>query len=176
MIVKLGGGGVYMKSGGKTVRLPAYAVDAVDSTGAGDNFSAGFISELLMGKSPEEALSFANACGAVCVTALGGGNRPEKPGTGPEIYGGDAAENDERFRAGRMIAPCPSGLSAASEKPLPRLFYSSSKVNRSKVIFASLSGILKSKYTARRPISAASSGTVTSAAPGSIVAAAISFP
>lgn len=73
VIVKLGGGGVCMKSGGKTVRLPAYAVDAVDSTGAGDNFSAGFISELLMGKSPEEALSFANACGAVCVTALGAG-------------------------------------------------------------------------------------------------------
>ena len=73
VIVKLGGGGVCMKSPGKTVRLPAYDVDAVDSTGAGDNFAAGFVSELLRGKSPEEALSFANACGAVCVTAMGAG-------------------------------------------------------------------------------------------------------
>ena len=73
VIVKLGGGGVCMKSRGKAVRLPAYAVRAVDSTGAGDNLAAGFVSEILRGKSPEEALSFANACGAVCVTALGAG-------------------------------------------------------------------------------------------------------
>ena len=73
VILKLGRMGVLMKSREKTVRMPAYEVRAVDSTGAGDNFAAGFVSELLQGNSPEEALSFANACGAVCVTALGAG-------------------------------------------------------------------------------------------------------
>ena len=73
VILKLGGRGVYMRSQDTAVRLPAYAVDAVDSTGAGDNFAAGFVSEILRGRKAEEALSFANACGAVCVTALGAG-------------------------------------------------------------------------------------------------------
>ena len=73
VILKLGGRGVYMKSTDTVVRLPAYAVEAVDSTGAGDNFAAGFVSEILRGRKAAEALSFANACGAVCVTALGAG-------------------------------------------------------------------------------------------------------
>ena len=48
-----------------------YSVDVVDSTGAGDNFIAGFASEILNGKANEEALKFANACGAVSTTREG---------------------------------------------------------------------------------------------------------
>ena len=48
-------------------------VRAVDATGAGDNLVAGFVSELLRGASMEEALRFANACGAICTTAVGAG-------------------------------------------------------------------------------------------------------
>ena len=45
----------------------------VDATGAGDNFLAGFISELMRGRSDSEALAFANACGAICATEVGSG-------------------------------------------------------------------------------------------------------
>lgn len=71
VIVKLGAKGCLMKTKDKTVRLPGYAIRAMDATGAGDNFAAGFASEILRGKTDEEALLFANACGAVCATAVG---------------------------------------------------------------------------------------------------------
>ena len=43
----------------------------MDATGAGDNFIAGFASEILRGQAIENALRFAGACGAVCTTAAG---------------------------------------------------------------------------------------------------------
>lgn len=73
VIVKLGGKGCLMKNAARTVRLPAFDTEAVDATGAGDCFAAGFVSEILRGKTPEEALLFASACGAVCVSAVGAG-------------------------------------------------------------------------------------------------------
>lgn len=73
VIIKLGARGCCMKTREKTLFLPPYAIHAVDATGAGDNFAAGFASELLRGKTPEEALLFANACGAICSTAVGAG-------------------------------------------------------------------------------------------------------
>ena len=51
--------------------MPDYVIEAVDATGAGDNFAAGFITGILSGKTKEEALRFANACGAICTTAVG---------------------------------------------------------------------------------------------------------
>ena len=71
VIIKLGGKGCLLKSAEETLVLPGYSIRAVDATGAGDNFAAGFISEMLRGKSKEEALRFANACGAICATAVG---------------------------------------------------------------------------------------------------------
>ncbi len=73
VIIKLGAKGCCLKTPEKTVRLPGYRIRAVDATGAGDNFAAGFASEILRGKPAEEALLFANACGAVCATAVGAG-------------------------------------------------------------------------------------------------------
>lgn len=71
VIIKLGSRGCLLKNQEACIRLPGYRVDAVDSTGAGDNFLAGFISEILRGKGQGDALRFANACGAVCTTATG---------------------------------------------------------------------------------------------------------
>ncbi len=71
VIIKLGKNGCLLKSADGICILPGLAVHAVDSTGAGDSFAAGFISEILHGKTKEEALRFANACGAVCTTAVG---------------------------------------------------------------------------------------------------------
>lgn len=73
VIIKLGGKGCLLKNRETVLRLAALPVQAVDATGAGDNFVAGFISEILRGAGPEGALRFANACGAVCTTAIGAG-------------------------------------------------------------------------------------------------------
>ena len=73
VIVKLGAKGCLLKNAAGSIRLPAYPVKAVDTTGAGDNFLAGFVSEILRNESPENALRFASACGAVCSTAVGAG-------------------------------------------------------------------------------------------------------
>ena len=57
----------------ETIYLPGYKIEAVDATGAGDNFLAGFVSELIRGSDVRDALAFANACGAICTTAVGTG-------------------------------------------------------------------------------------------------------
>jgi sugar/nucleoside kinase (ribokinase family) len=62
---------------GEVLRVPAFRVDSVDSTGAGDAFAAGFIAGTYLGWSLEETARLANACGALCVTGRGaaGGTR-----------------------------------------------------------------------------------------------------
>ncbi len=50
---------------------PAFEVEAVDTTGAGDVFRAGFIYALLRGWSTGDMLRFANAAAAVSCTRLG---------------------------------------------------------------------------------------------------------
>ena len=65
----------------KEVFLPAYRVKAVDTTGAGDSFNAGFVYGFLTGKGLEECLACGNACGALNVTAYGGNTGfPDKEG------------------------------------------------------------------------------------------------
>lgn len=73
VIIKLGGKGCFLKNREKSIRLPAYQIDAVDATGAGDNFVAGFASAIIRGDGIEDALQFGNACGAICATAVGAG-------------------------------------------------------------------------------------------------------
>ncbi len=73
VIVKLGANGCLLKNKNETIRVPVCRIDAVDATGAGDNLVAGFATEIIQGASPAEALCFANACGAICTTAVGAG-------------------------------------------------------------------------------------------------------
>ena len=73
VIIKLGGRGCFFKNSEESMMLPAYGVDTIDATGAGDNFMAGFVSELIRGSSVKDALTFASACGAICTTAVGTG-------------------------------------------------------------------------------------------------------
>lgn len=56
---------------GERWRLPAYQVAAVDATGAGDAYTAGFITGLWHEWPLEKTARFANAVGALCVTGLG---------------------------------------------------------------------------------------------------------
>ena len=71
VIIKRGAEGCYFRD--PEISLPAFPIDAVDATGAGDNFLAGFAAEILRGAGPLEALRFAGACGAICTTASGAG-------------------------------------------------------------------------------------------------------
>ena len=71
VILKLGERGCYYRDADTELRLPAFPVPAVDACGAGDNFLAGFAAERLRGASIEDALRFANACGAICTTGIG---------------------------------------------------------------------------------------------------------
>jgi ribokinase len=54
-----------------TGKVPTFKVKVVDTTGAGDAFNGGLAVALAEGKSLEEAIRFANATAALCVTRLG---------------------------------------------------------------------------------------------------------
>ena len=64
-------GGALALDGDHAVRSPAFTVDAVDTTGAGDVFRAGFIHGRLSGWPLDRTLRFANAAAAVSCTRLG---------------------------------------------------------------------------------------------------------
>jgi len=51
--------------------FPAHRVDVVDTTGAGDAFRAGLAVTLAQGKPLDDAVRFANACGALACTIMG---------------------------------------------------------------------------------------------------------
>lgn len=70
--LKMGEEGCLVMNGdGDTIRLPAFDVDVVDSTGAGDAFAAGFIAGVWQDWALDETASFASAVGALCVTGSG---------------------------------------------------------------------------------------------------------
>jgi sugar/nucleoside kinase (ribokinase family) len=70
--VTLGHHGAMILDGDRVLREPAFAVDAVDTTGAGDVFRGAFIYGLLRGDSdPRSLLRFANAAAAVSCTRRG---------------------------------------------------------------------------------------------------------
>jgi sugar/nucleoside kinase (ribokinase family) len=71
LCVTLGASGALAIQGDRAVRVPAFQVEAVDTTGAGDLFRAGFICAHLEGKSIEETLRFANAAAALGCTRMG---------------------------------------------------------------------------------------------------------
>jgi sugar/nucleoside kinase (ribokinase family) len=75
--ITLGADGVVARTAAGVRHVPAFRVHAVDTTGAGDIFRAGFIHGLLHGWSLERTLAFANATAALKCTVLGG--RPGIP-------------------------------------------------------------------------------------------------
>ncbi|MDR7539911.1 MAG: carbohydrate kinase family protein [Armatimonadota bacterium] len=70
--VKLGEEGAYVDDGSWRGRVPAFFVDVVDTTGAGDAFCGGFLAGYLAGWDAARAARLGNAVGAMCVTAMGG--------------------------------------------------------------------------------------------------------
>jgi len=72
VVVKAGDRGAVAVGPGERATVPAMRVDAVDTTGAGDSFDAGFLAARLGDESLERCLAIANACGALSTRASGG--------------------------------------------------------------------------------------------------------
>lgn len=72
VVLKQGEGGCLILSAeGERIQVPAWPVDVVDTTGAGDAFAAAFAVEWLRGVPIEQAGCFANAVGALTAAGLG---------------------------------------------------------------------------------------------------------
>lgn len=72
VVLKLGVGGALWASGDEPVlRLPCEPVTTIDSTGAGDAFCAGFLSQRLRSAAPGEALAAGIHLGAVVAGQVG---------------------------------------------------------------------------------------------------------
>ncbi len=69
--LKMGEEGCYVRTAEREIRVPAFGVHAIDGTGSGDAFVAGFLLGTLAGWDLEDVARMANAVGAMCVTAAG---------------------------------------------------------------------------------------------------------
>lgn len=70
-VITLGADGVVWRTGQGAGRLPAFAVDVLDTTGAGDTFHGAFAAALAQGAPWLELLHFASAAAALCCCRLG---------------------------------------------------------------------------------------------------------
>jgi len=71
VIITLGARGSYLAAEGKHYFTESFLVDAVDSTGAGDVFCGALAVALSENKNFQDAVKFATAAAAICVTRLG---------------------------------------------------------------------------------------------------------
>lgn len=71
VIITLGNKGAYINDRKISKIVPAYEVNTVDTTGAGDAFNGGLVAALAEGKSLYDAVLFANAVAALSVQKLG---------------------------------------------------------------------------------------------------------
>jgi ribokinase len=72
-VLKLGERGalLYASETGQSHYFPGYPVKAVDTTAAGDGFTAGLAAQYLLGGDMQRAVRYANVVGALTVTRLG---------------------------------------------------------------------------------------------------------
>ncbi len=71
VIVTCGGDGLIVVDADQRLRVEAYAVEAVDSTGGGDAFVAGYVLGLLDQQDVASCLRYGSAMGAHCVRQIG---------------------------------------------------------------------------------------------------------
>lgn len=72
VIVKLGREGAVWLAPNRDIHVKAPKVRAVDTTGAGDSFNAGFLAAWMRGQSPQECLAAGNKAGADSTRTAGG--------------------------------------------------------------------------------------------------------
>lgn len=70
-VCKRGDGGAVARGPDGTVAHPGFAVDTVDTAGAGDALAAGFLAARLDGAGLERALAVGNGCGALAAQRVG---------------------------------------------------------------------------------------------------------
>jgi len=71
-VFTLGGDGAYYAHrDGTRLKVPAYDIKVVDTTGCGDAFDAGFVAALHHKMDPEQSVRFAQAAAALVATGLG---------------------------------------------------------------------------------------------------------
>jgi len=80
VVITLGEKGLIWSKGGEKGAMPAFKVNAIDSTGAGDAFHGAFALGLARGMPWPDLLRFASAVGALTCTKLGA--RPALPNSG----------------------------------------------------------------------------------------------
>ncbi len=78
LIVKKGKEGSEYFSDITNYHIPAYQINEVDTTGAGDTFNAALAVALLEGKCMKEAMKFANVAGALTATRKGAQTCPSR--------------------------------------------------------------------------------------------------
>ena len=71
VVIKTGPRGCLVLDQGTEIHVPAFHIEPVDTTGAGDCFAGAFLAALHRGMNTAEAARFANAAGALSVCALG---------------------------------------------------------------------------------------------------------
>lgn len=69
--LKMGEQGSYVRSADEELWIPAYEVDVLDGTGAGDAYVAGFLRGHLAGWDLEHTARLGSATGALCATGMG---------------------------------------------------------------------------------------------------------
>jgi ribokinase len=95
VVLKMGAHGTYLGSqDGISSLVPAFSVNAIDTTAAGDAFNAGFATALMLGKSPLDSAAFAAAVAAISVTRIGA--QPSMPSMA-EVE--EFLENDSNYIA-----------------------------------------------------------------------------
>lgn len=72
VVIKLGAQGAIGYFGEDVIKVHPWQVEPIDTTGAGDNFVAGFLSGLRSGWDTRRALEFGAATGALATTSVGG--------------------------------------------------------------------------------------------------------
>lgn len=92
IVVTVGARGAQYVQRGKSALVPGFRVNVVDTTGAGDAFNGGLAVALAEGRALEDAIAFANATAALCVT---------RPGTAPSMP--QRAEVDALFASRAAI-------------------------------------------------------------------------
>lgn len=72
VVLKMGARGSFIKNKqGMRLRIPAFKVNVVDTTGCGDAWSGGFITGLSRGMNIQESAVLGSACGSLVATGLG---------------------------------------------------------------------------------------------------------
>ena len=71
VLVTMGASGALLAQRSSITHVPAPMVQAVDATGAGDCFTGAFLTELVRGRTPIEAATFASAAAALSTMGYG---------------------------------------------------------------------------------------------------------